>query len=90
MVIAKRGQLHHSPQEAGERGDRGVHGDANVGHGQTEHQEIAGGPQLAHLEESHDGHGVEKDAQQTFMVTGSERELNKKQTKTKNKKQKHE
>lgn len=65
MAIAKRGQLHHSPQEAGERGDCGVHGDANVGHGQTEHQEIAGGPQLPHLKESHDGHAIEKDAQQT-------------------------
>lgn len=71
--MAKRGQLHHSPQEAGERGDCGVHRDANVGHGQAEHQEIAGGPELPHLEESHDGHAVQKDAQQTLVATERER-----------------
>lgn len=46
--------LHHSPQEAGESGDGGVHGDAHVSHRQAEHQEIAGGPELSHLEESDD------------------------------------
>lgn len=64
--ITTRRWLHHSPQEAGESGDRGVHGDAHVGHRQAEHQEIAGGPQLPHFEEGDDRHRVEEEAQQTL------------------------
>lgn len=66
ILFTKRGWLHHSPQEAGESGDRGVHGDAHVGHRQAEHQEIAGGPQLPHFEESDHRHRVEEEAQQTL------------------------
>lgn len=58
------GCLHHSPQEAGESGDGGVHGDAHVSHRKAEHQEITGSPQLPHFEEGDDRHRIQKEAQQ--------------------------
>lgn len=61
-LVGGRG-LRHSPQEAGESGDGGVHGDAHVSHGQAEHEEIAGGPQLSDFEESDDGHQIQKEAE---------------------------
>lgn len=47
-----------SPQEAGEGGHGGVHGDAHVCQRQAEHQEIAGGPQLPHFEEGDHCHRI--------------------------------
>lgn len=47
-----------SPQEAGEGGHGGVHGDAHVCQREAEHQEIAGGPQLPHFEEGDHCHRI--------------------------------
>lgn len=58
MSLASLRAIWPVPQEAGESGDGGVHGDANISHRQAEHQEIAGGPQLSHFEESDDCHRI--------------------------------